>query len=42
MYSSGSPEGGSDSSENRGEFLEKLQVNSSNFFIPNLCNFTLT
>ena len=25
MYSSGSPEGGSDSSENRGEFLEKLQ-----------------
>jgi hypothetical protein len=26
MYSSGSPEGGSDSSENRGEFLEKLQV----------------
>ena len=25
MYSSGSPEGGSDNSENRGEFLEKLQ-----------------
>lgn len=25
MYSSGSPENGSDSSENRGEFLEKLQ-----------------
>ncbi|XP_057377283.1 E3 ubiquitin-protein ligase Ufd4-like [Daphnia carinata] len=25
MYSSGSPEGGSDSSENRGEFLDKLQ-----------------
>uniref|UniRef100_K1RA79 E3 ubiquitin-protein ligase n=1 Tax=Magallana gigas TaxID=29159 RepID=K1RA79_MAGGI len=25
MYSSGSPEGSSDSSENRGEFLEKLQ-----------------
>ena len=25
MYSSGSPEGGSDSSENRSEFLEKLQ-----------------
>ncbi|KAK3734839.1 hypothetical protein QZH41_011760, partial [Actinostola sp. cb2023] len=25
MYSSGSPEGGSDSSESRGEFLEKLQ-----------------
>ena len=25
MYSSGSPEGGSDSSKNRGEFLEKLQ-----------------
>lgn len=25
MYSSGSPEGGTDSSENRGEFLEKLQ-----------------
>ncbi|OWF47209.1 E3 ubiquitin-protein ligase HECTD1 [Mizuhopecten yessoensis] len=25
MYSSGSPEGGPDSSENRGEFLEKLQ-----------------
>lgn len=25
MYSSGSPEGGSDSTENRGEFLEKLQ-----------------
>ncbi|XP_014790157.1 E3 ubiquitin-protein ligase HECTD1 [Octopus bimaculoides] len=25
MYSSGSPEGGSDSSENRGEFVEKLQ-----------------
>ncbi|XP_014470606.1 PREDICTED: E3 ubiquitin-protein ligase HECTD1 isoform X2 [Dinoponera quadriceps] len=25
MYSSGSPEGGSDTSENRGEFLEKLQ-----------------
>merc|ERR1719228_2653639 len=25
MYSSGSPEGGSDSSENRGELLEKLQ-----------------
>lgn len=25
MYSSGSPEGGADSSENRGEFLEKLQ-----------------
>ncbi|XP_003699429.1 ubiquitin fusion-degradation 4-like isoform X9 [Megachile rotundata] len=25
MYSSGSPEGGTDTSENRGEFLEKLQ-----------------
>lgn len=25
MYSSGSPEGGADSSENRGEFVEKLQ-----------------
>ncbi|XP_065207160.1 E3 ubiquitin-protein ligase HECTD1 isoform X3 [Planococcus citri] len=25
MYSSGSPEGGTDSTENRGEFLEKLQ-----------------
>lgn len=25
MYSSGSPEGGTDSNENRGEFLEKLQ-----------------
>lgn len=25
MYSSGSPEGGSDTNENRGEFLEKLQ-----------------
>eukprot|EP00095_Tigriopus_kingsejongensis_P011031 maker-scaffold109_size355148-snap-gene-1.26 protein:Tk11031 transcript:maker-scaffold109_size355148-snap-gene-1.26-mRNA-1 annotation:"e3 ubiquitin-protein ligase hectd1" len=25
MYSSGSPEGGSDSSDNRGEFLDKLQ-----------------
>ncbi|XP_017786198.1 PREDICTED: E3 ubiquitin-protein ligase HECTD1 isoform X3 [Nicrophorus vespilloides] len=25
MYSSGSPEGGADTSENRGEFLEKLQ-----------------
>ena len=25
MYSSGSPEGSSDTSENRGEFLEKLQ-----------------
>jgi len=25
MYSSGSPEGGSDSSENRSEFLDKLQ-----------------
>ena len=25
MYSSGSPEGGSDSSDNRSEFLEKLQ-----------------
>ncbi|XP_054003470.1 E3 ubiquitin-protein ligase HECTD1 isoform X8 [Hylaeus anthracinus] len=26
MYSSGSPEGGTDTSENRGEFLEKLQI----------------
>lgn len=37
MYSSGSPEGGSDSSENRGEFLEKLQRARARFvFFYNL------
>lgn len=43
MYSSGSPEGGSDSSENRGEFLEKLtrarsQVKANSLSYPILSN----
>ena len=46
MYSSGSPEGGSDSSENRGEFLEKLQrargavrPNATTFPVFTKCEF---
>ncbi|KAJ8931073.1 hypothetical protein NQ314_016102 [Rhamnusium bicolor] len=47
MYSSGSPEGGADTSENRGEFLEKLQraraaVRCTNNSIPILSKPGLT